>query len=324
MSNKLRVVFAGTPDFAAHSLQAILDSHHEVIAVYTQPDRPSGRGKKITASAVKQLALENNIAVYQPLDFKDQQDVDQLASLKADIMVVVAYGIILKVNVLNTPRLGCINVHASLLPRWRGAAPIERSLLAGDAQTGITIMQMDEGLDTGDMLYKSTVDITDSMTSADLYQALIPVAQQSLISTLDLIQQSKAQPEPQDDAQACYAKKLFKAEGNIDWNLPSQQIALIIRGLSPRPVAYSHYADAAIRLWGAVANRSLSHSHNVLPGTIVAVEKKHIEVACGNGTSLLITALQVPGGKQLTAQQLLNAKRDLFVVGQSFTSELDK
>ena len=324
MSNKLRVIFAGTPDFAAQSLQALLDSQHEVIAVYTQPDRRSGRGKKITASAVKQLAQSHDIPVVQPLNFKTQDDISELADFNADIMVVVAYGIILPISVLKTPPLGCINVHASLLPRWRGAAPIERSLMAGDLETGITIMQMDEGLDTGDMLYKSAVSITDTMTSGDLYLSLIPVAQKALVDTLDIISDGQHQPEPQNNDLACYANKLFKAEGNINWALPAADIALIIRGLSPRPVAFSHYNEDAIRIWSAELAPSSSDSNDTQVGLITKVDKHGIEVNCANNTKLLITSLQIPGGKQLSVQQLFNAKPDLFCVGSSFYSELEK
>ncbi len=324
MSNKLRVIFAGTPDFAAQSLQALLDSHHEVIAVYTQPDRRSGRGKKITASAVKQLAQAHDIPVVQPVNFKSSEHLAELAAFNADIMVVVAYGIILPISVLQTPALGCINVHASLLPRWRGAAPIERSLLEGDHETGITIMQMDEGLDTGDMLYKAAVPITDEMTSGDLYLSLIPVAKQALVETLNLISDGKHQPEPQNNDLACYANKLFKAEGNIDWQLSATDIALIIRGLSPRPVAFSHYNENAIRIWSAEVVQSNPESENSKAGVITKVGKQGIEVNCANNTKLLITSLQIPGGKQLSVQQLLNAKPDLFSVGSSFYSELEK
>lgn len=323
MSKKLRIVFAGTPEFAAHSLQAILDSQHEVIAVYTQPDRPSGRGKKIKASAVKQLAQEHNISVYQPLDFKDQQDVDQLASLDADLMVVVAYGIILKSDVLNTPRFGCINVHASLLPRWRGAAPIERSLLAGDSQTGITIMQMDEGLDTGDMLHKEVLDIQPTMTSAHLHDALIPIAKRALTTTLDAIVSNQITPEPQDEQLTCYASKIFKAEGNIDWSLSANKIELLIRGLIPRPVAFSHYENNTIRIWSASNTTSAEALHSISsePGTISKVDKTGIEVTCGQQSSLLITSLQLPSAKQITVQQLLNSKPDYFRVGTKFSND---
>ncbi len=324
MTQKLRVVFAGTPDFAAHSLQALLDSDHEVIAAYTQPDRRSGRGKKVTASAVKQLAQSHDIPVFQPLNFKNSEDVSELTALNADIMVVVAYGIILPLEVLKTPKLGCINVHASLLPRWRGAAPVERSLLAGDTETGITIMQMDVGLDTGDMLLKNHIPITDDMTSGDLFQALIPVAQSSLIETLDIIQRGELQPEPQDDALACYASKLFKAEANIDWQLNAQQIELVVRGLSPRPVAFSHHDENAIRIWSAQAVPNVNDVSHKPEGTITKVDKHGIEVACGDNTRLLITSLQIPGGKQLTVQQLFNAKPDMFTQGSLFYSELNK
>jgi len=330
MPEKLNVVFAGTPDFAAQNLQALIESEFNVIAVYTQPDRRSGRGKKITFSPVKQLALENELPVYQPENFKDDTDTAQLSSLQADIMVVVAYGILLPQSVLDIPKLGCINVHASLLPRWRGAAPIERALMSGDKQTGVTIMQMDKGLDTGDMLAKAYCDITETMTSADLYAALVPLGANALLSTLTDIQNNTAVADKQDNSLACYAKKLFKKEADIDWSLTAQSISRHIRGLSPRPVAFTSLNQQIIRIWNAVVctDENLSEANAQAEGTVVkgtfaegaiiGVDKTGIQVSCANNTSILITELQLPGGKQLKVSDIINSRKDFFAVGNTF------
>ncbi|WP_372830962.1 methionyl-tRNA formyltransferase [Pontibacterium sp.] len=312
MSKPLRIVFAGTPDFAASSLQALLNSEHEVIAVYTQPDRPAGRGRKLTPSPVKKLALEHDIAVYQPLSLKGEVEQAELAALDADIMVVVAYGLLLPKAVLDTPRLGCINVHGSLLPRWRGAAPIHRAVLAGDKLTGITIMQMDVGLDTGDMLYKVETPINAGDTSGDLHDQLAEQGAEALVTTLGLIRDGKAEPEKQDDSLANYAHKLEKQEGEIDWSRSATEIERQIRGLSPWPVAYCSLDGKTMRIWGAQASDTTSTE---APGAVAEVTKKTLRIACGEG-SLLLTNIQLPGGKPLDTAAVLNAKRDLFPVGK--------
>ncbi|WP_027858519.1 methionyl-tRNA formyltransferase [Marinobacterium jannaschii] len=311
MSNPLRIIFAGTPDFAATSLQALLGSEHEVIAVYTQPDRPSGRGRKLTPGPVKKLALEHDIPVYQPLSLKGEAEQAELAALNADIMVVVAYGLLLPKAVLDTPRLGCINVHGSILPRWRGAAPIHRAVLAGDQSTGITIMQMDVGLDTGDMLYKVETPISDSDTSGDLHDRLAEMGAGALVETLALIRDDKADPEKQDDSLANYAQKLEKQEGRIDWSQPAELIARQVRGLSPWPVAFCELDGQTMRIWFAEADNSATAT----PGEIISTDKRSIQVGCGQG-SLRLTKLQLPGGKPLQASAILNAKRDLFPTGK--------
>ncbi|MGB0465922.1 MAG: methionyl-tRNA formyltransferase [Pontibacterium sp.] len=311
MSTPLRIIFAGTPDFAATSLQALLDSEHEVIAVYTQPDRPSGRGRKLTPGPVKKQASDHDIPVYQPLSLKAEAEQTELAALNADIMVVVAYGLLLPKAVLDIPRLGCINVHGSLLPRWRGAAPIHRALLAGDSLTGITIMQMDVGLDTGDMLYKAECPILPDDSSGTLHDRLAVIGAESLICSLAEISEGKIQPEPQDDSQANYAHKLEKQEGAINWSAPAEQISRQVRGLSPWPVAYCLLDGKTLRIWGAEADSEGSAA----PGTILEVTKKTIRVACGQG-SLRLTKIQLPGGKPLDCAAVLNAKRDLFPLGK--------
>jgi methionyl-tRNA formyltransferase len=327
MQKSLRIIFAGTPEFAAQTLQSLIVSHHDVVAVYTQPDRPSGRGKKLSPSAVKKAAQEQNIPVYQPLNFKADVDLHALQNIEADIMVVVAYGIILPLSVLSTPHLGCINVHASLLPRWRGAAPIERALLAGDTQTGVTIMQMDQGLDTGDMLNKCKVDISPTTTSGQLYEQLVDIGSSSLVSTLNELANNQAIAVKQDNTLSCYAEKLYKAEGSINWNRTSEQISLQVRGLSPRPVAFSSLNEQVIRIWNAVSVDSATNSaadqnlDNQQNGVITKADKNGIEVTCLLGSKLLITELQLPGGKHLTAQQVINSKKELFLPGNKFIQQ---
>jgi len=311
----LRVIFAGTPDFAAQHLQALLDSPHQVVAVYSQPDRPAGRGRKLTASPVKALALEHAIEVQQPLSLKDVDAQHVLASYNADIMVVVAYGLLLPQVILDTPGLGCINVHGSLLPRWRGAAPIQRAILADDAMSGVTVMQMDAGLDTGPMLLKAQIPIAPIDTSASLYEKLAVLGCSSLVEALDSLQSSELTAQIQDNAAANYAAKLTKAEGAIDWHQSAQQISLQVRGLNPWPVAYSDWQDSRLRIWMAHA---IDTSSNQPAGSLVALDKTGLEVACGSG-HLKITQLQWPGGKALIQSELMNLKQKM-TLGEAFTS----
>tara|TARA_B100000809_G_scaffold265641_1_gene325097 strand:+ start:362 stop:1327 length:966 start_codon:yes stop_codon:yes gene_type:complete len=311
----LRVIFAGTPDFAAQHLQALLDSKHQVVAVYSQPDRPAGRGRKLAASPVKALALKHTIEIQQPLSLKDPEAQTILANYSADIMVVVAYGSLLPQVVLDTPALGCINVHGSLLPRWRGAAPVQRALLAGDATSGVTIMQMEAGLDTGPMLLKSEVAITPTDTSASLYDKLAVVGCSSLVEVLDSLKNSALAAQVQDNNKANYATKLAKAEGAINWQQSAQQISLQVRGLNPWPVAFSDWQDNRLRIWMAYAIETPS---NHPAGTLVALDKTGLEVACGTG-HLKITQLQWPGSKALTQSELMNLKQKM-ILGEAFTS----
>jgi len=311
----LRVIFAGTPDFAAQHLQALLDSPHQVVAVYSQPDRPAGRGRKLTASPVKALALEHAIEVQQPLSLKDAEAQQVLASYNADIMVVVAYGLLLPQVILDTPPLGCINVHGSLLPRWRGAAPIQRAILAGDAMSGVTVMQMEAGLDTGPMLLKAQIPIAPIDTSASLYEKLAVLGCNSLVEALDGLQSAGLTAQVQDNAAANYASKLTKAEGAIDWHQSAQQISLQVRGLNPWPVAYSDWQDSRLRIWIAHA---IDTSSNQPAGTLVALDKTGLEVACGTG-HLKITQLQWPGGKALIQSELMNLKQKM-PLGKAFTN----
>ncbi|WP_415882982.1 methionyl-tRNA formyltransferase [Neptuniibacter sp. QD72_48] len=305
----LKIVFAGTPDFAASSLQALLSSEHEVIAVYTQPDKKGKRKNQMAPRPVKDLAVEHNIPVFQPTTLKTEEEQLALTNLKADIMVVVAYGMLLPKAILETPRLGCINVHGSLLPRWRGAAPVERSMLAGDAETGVTIMQMDEGLDTGDMLYKVTTPIENNDTAASVFERLAAIGSEALVETLTQFQQETVSPEPQDDSLATYAKKLQKTEGVIDWSASAADIDLKIRTLSPRVAVTFKLGEEVVKLLGC---ELVEQSGN--PGEILPSDKKSIVVACGEG-AIKIKQLQLPGKKPMDTAAVLNSKREQFSAG---------
>ncbi|KAB0479942.1 methionyl-tRNA formyltransferase [Vibrio chagasii] len=311
MSQSLRIVFAGTPDFAARHLAALLSSEHEVIAVYTQPDRPAGRGKKLTASPVKNIALENNIPVYQPENFKSDEAKQELADLNADIMVVVAYGLLLPQVVLDIPRLGCINVHGSILPRWRGAAPIQRSIWAGDKETGVTIMQMDIGLDTGDMLSIATLPIEATDTSASMYEKLAGLGPDALVECLADIASGKAVAEKQDDELANYAKKLSKEEARINWSDDAAHIERCVRAFNPWPMSHFEAEENSIKVW---QSRVAEQTSDKPAGTILQADKTGIYVATGQGV-LVLEQLQVPGKKAMSVQDILNSRASWFEVG---------
>ncbi|WP_417617864.1 methionyl-tRNA formyltransferase [Oceanisphaera sp.] len=315
----LNIVFAGTPDFAARHLQALLDSEHNIIAVYTQPDRPAGRGKKLTASPVKVAAEQAGIQVLQPQSLRNEAAQQQLAALNADIMVVVAYGLILPQAVLDAPRLGCINVHGSLLPRWRGAAPIQRAIWAGDQHTGVTIMQMDKGLDTGAMLHTAQLPIEASDTSASLYEKLANIGPQALLQSLNDIANGRATAVAQDDALANYAEKLSKEEARIDWQQPAAHIERCVRAFNPWPFSYFMVGEHNIKVWQSEVladSPELTNSGEPAPGTIIQASKTGIDVATGAGV-LRLLSLQVPGKKAMSCQDLLNARKDWFQPGNS-------
>lgn len=318
----MRIIFAGTPDFAATNLQTLLENmgnEHEVIAVYTQPDRPAGRGRKLKPSAVKELALKHNIPVFQPLSLKDAEAQQTLNELNADLMIVVAYGLLLPPVVLNMPRLGCINVHASLLPRWRGAAPIQRALLAGDAATGVTLMQMDAGLDTGAMLLKTHCPITSTDTSASLHDKLAEQGGAALLELLPLLAKGEITAETQNEAEATYAAKLTKEEAQLNWQLSAVELDRAVRGYNPRPVAWFKEGEEIIRVWQAeaVAAPDALPENSTKPGTLVEVVKDGLIVACGEGW-LKITRLQLPGKPQMQVSDLLNGNPDRFTAQQVF------
>ncbi|MEZ6995396.1 MULTISPECIES: methionyl-tRNA formyltransferase [unclassified Aeromonas] len=309
--NKLKLIFAGTPDFAARHLAALLSSDHEVVAVYTQPDKPAGRGQKLTASPVKELALAHDLPVYQPASLRKEEAQTELAALGADLMVVVAYGLILPKVVLDTPRLGCINVHGSLLPRWRGAAPIQRSIWAGDAETGVTIMQMDVGLDTGAMIRKVSCPIAADETSASLYDKLAELGPQALVDTINAMAAGNIAAEAQDDALANYAEKLSKEEARIDWSMDAAAIERCIRAFNPWPISWFEVADQTVKVWQAEV---ITQDHGQRAGTLLKADKQGIDVATGKGVLRLLT-LQPPGKKAMSVTDLLNSRRDWFEPG---------
>lgn len=311
MSDSLRIIFAGTPDFAARHLDALLSSEHEIVGVFTQPDRPAGRGKKLMSSPVKVLAEEKGLPVFQPASLRQTENQQLVAELNADVMVVVAYGLILPKAVLDMPHLGCINVHGSLLPRWRGAAPIQRALWAGDVQTGVTIMQMDVGLDTGDMLYKLACPITAEDTSATLYDKLAELGPQGLIDTLQQLAQGTAQPQVQDEALVTYAEKLSKDEARMDWSLSAEQLERCIRAFNPWPMSWFAIDEQPVKVWKASVLPSPTQAE---PGTIVDASKSGIQVATADGI-LNLESLQPAGKKAMSAQDLLNSRREWFVPG---------
>jgi methionyl-tRNA formyltransferase len=305
----LRLIFAGTPDFAAKALHALIRSPHEIVAVYTQPDRPAGRGRKLTPSPVKQLALQHQLTVLQPASLKTAEATEQLRALDADVMVVAAYGLLLPPKVLEMPRYGCLNIHASLLPRWRGAAPIQRAILAGDKETGITIMQMDQGLDTGAMLLKLTCPITRQDTAASLHDRLASLGAEAIITALD--QLPTLTPTPQDDRETTYAAKLTKQEAIIDWHLPAEDLDRLIRAFNPWPVAQTSVNGQTLRIWSA---QPLADKANVPPGTVIGRDKQGIDIACGEGV-LHLTRLQPAGSKPMDVAAFLNGRPDWLTPG---------
>jgi len=312
---KLRICFAGTPAFAAGHLQALLGADHQVVAVYTQPDRPAGRGKKLQASPVKKVALEKSLPLFQPLSLRSADEAEILASLEPDLMIVVAYGLILPLNILNIPRLGCLNVHASLLPRWRGAAPIERALLAGDKVSGVTIMQMDEGLDTGAMLDKETVEIAPSDNRIDLEDKLQIAGQTALLRTLDDLLSFQSSAQIQDDKESSYAAKLEKSEAIIDWNLSAKEIDRKIRAGVGRNPAYTILHDQRLRVIESAVSTT---EHQSVAGQIIQSENTHYTVSCGDG-ALDVYRVQLPGKKTTTVKDVRNSRPDLFALGVAFS-----
>mgnify|MGYP001462782233 FL=1 len=308
----MRLVFAGTPDFAATALKALIAAGHTIVGVYSQPDRPAGRGRKLQPSPGKQVALDHEIPVFQPETLKTAEAQKQLADLKPDVMIVAAYGLILPKAVLDIPTHGCLNIHASLLPRWRGAAPIQRAIAAGDAETGITIMQMDEGLDTGAMLLKSLTAIDTSDTGGSLHDRLAELGGKAIIEALELLKKGELTGEPQNDDLACYASKLSKTEGHIDWATDATAIERLIRAFNPWPGTYTDLGDQRIRIHEA---RALVTDSDAFPGTVVHRDRDGIDIACGNGT-LRITRLQLPGSRAQSVNDLINGGKELLMPGQ--------
>lgn len=301
----MKIIFAGTPPFAAAALEALLVRKFEVVAVLTQPDRPSGRGMQLQPSAVKQLALQHGLPVLQPPSLKDAAIQNELAAYAADVMVVAAYGLILPQTVLQLPRHGCLNIHASLLPRWRGAAPVQRAILAGDTETGITIMQMDAGLDTGDMLLKKNCPIAPSDTAQTLLDKLTALGADAIVEALPTLEQNRLTRKPQDNTQATYAAKLTKAEAQIDWANDAEQIERAVRAYNPFPVATTTLKATPVKIWKASVRAGLpGKPGTVLPGTVLSVEKDGIIVACGTN-ALCLEMLQRPNAKAMAASQFV-------------------
>ena len=306
----MRVIFAGTPDFAASALAALIEAGHEILVVLTQPDRPKGRGMKLTPSPVKTLALQHELPVWQPENLKDVAIQQQVRDLQADVMVVAAYGLLLPAVVLDIPQYGCLNIHASLLPRWRGAAPIQRAIEAGDAESGVCIMQMDVGLDTGDVLLSRSTPITEVTTAAQLHDDLAVIGAQAIVEALAELPELTAIPQP--EAGVTYAQKLSKADAEIDWALGAKQIHAKIRALNPVPGAWSSLNEQLIKIW---ASKVLEQRSDAAIGSIVAADKQGIAVQTGAGV-ILITELQASGSKRMAAAAFVAGHADLM--GQQF------
>lgn len=299
----MKIVFAGTPEFSVPVLQVLLDSPHEVVAVYTQPDRPAGRGRQLRASPVKELALAHGIPVRQPVSLKDTDEQQALAVLRPDLMVVVAYGLLLPQAVLDIPPRGCVNVHASLLPRWRGAAPIQRAILAGDAETGVTLMQMEAGLDTGPMLARAVCPIGGEDTGSRLHDRLSALGASLLAERLEAILAGDLTPEPQDDTLATYAHKLDKAEAELDWSRDAEELDRQVRAFNAWPVAQTRYRGQVLRVW---RSRPEAGPGTAPPGTVLGADRAGIRVTCGRGV-LCLEEVQMPGKRPMAVADFLNA-----------------
>lgn len=319
----MKIVFAGTPEFAATALKALLTTDHDIVAVYTQPDRKAGRGQKLTASAVKQLALEHHLPVYQPLHFKSSTEEglaaqQELKQHDADVMVVAAYGLILPQVVLDTPKITCLNIHGSLLPRWRGAAPIQRAIATGDTETGVTIMKMAAGLDTGDMLYKTFCPIGAEDTSSTLHDKLAIQGAEAICEVLeseDTLRAYLAKREVQNEDLTVYAHKLSKAEAQIQWTESASEVDRKIRAFNPWPVAFIPLDEQQnLRVWHSQLSDIQS---NESPGTIIAIDKNGVHVVCGDQQTVCLNQLQWPGGKTLNATQIGQTQK--LHVGHTFT-----
>lgn len=313
MSN-LNIVFAGTPAFGLPCLDALAQSSHHIKAIYTQPDRPAGRGRKVQPSAVKEWALLHQIPVYQPLNFKDSVTVSELKALNPDVLIVIAYGLILPQSVLNIPRLGCINVHASLLPRWRGASPIQQAILHGDAESGVTIMQMDVGMDTGDMLEKVRCPITSSDTATTLHDKLAQLSAEPLLKVLEKLSNDTVKPEVQNNELVTYAAKINKEDALINWQQSAAEIDQKIRAFNPWPIAYTLLQEDVLRIHQA---QIVTTEHSQIPGTVLNIAKNGLLIAAGT-QALLIEKIQLPGAKVISIADWLNSSKCQLQVGHCF------
>lgn len=301
----MNIIFAGTPEFSVPALKALLQSQHRICAVYTQPDRPAGRGRQVAMSAVKQCALQHELPVEQPATLRDPTAVERLAQWQADAMIVVAYGLILPPPVLAIPALGCINIHASLLPRWRGAAPIQRAILAGDAVSGVTIMRMDAGLDTGPMLLRRSVPLSARETGGSLHDRLAASGAEALLEALAKIAAGTLTPEAQPDAGATYAAKIDKQEARMDWSASAVYLDRQVRAFNPWPIAETRWSDQQLRVWEAVPE---ALGTDAMPGTVIAADAAGIKVATAQGI-LNLTRVQLAGRKALAASEFVKAHR---------------
>jgi methionyl-tRNA formyltransferase len=308
MSQRLRIAFAGSPEFAAVSLRALLaDGQHDIVAVYTQPDRPSGRGRTLNTSPVKQLALSHGVDVRQPVSLRDERVLEDLQALHLDLFIVVAYGLLLPEPVLTTPRLGCVNVHASLLPRWRGAAPIERAILAGDTRTGVTLMQIETALDSGPMLRQATCDIRDDDTAGTLHDRLARLGAETLVASLPALARGELTPQRQDDRLATYAAKIDRREAELDWKRPAIELARRVRAFNPRFGASTALAGEPVKVWEAVVVPARGSRS---PGEILYAGNGGIDVATADD-ALRLLRVQAPGRRIVSAAEFLNARPHL-------------
>lgn len=310
-----KLIFAGTPSFAVPSLIALLKAKYSIIGVYTQPDRPAGRGQKLSMSPIKEAALQYGLPIFEPETLSSEETIRTLAALHPDMLVVVAYGLILPKSILDIPSFGCLNIHASLLPRWRGAAPIERAIAAGDTVTGVTLMHMDMGLDTGDILTQTTCPILATDTSETLRSRLANLGAETLIQTLSTFKTLFAQKKPQDTTKATYARKLTKAEAHLDWQQSADILERKIRAYNPWPIAYTFLDDMPIRIHKAMVREQAGNSAK--PGTIVSIGKQSVAVAAGTGVVQLLE-LQLPGKKVMPASLVVNGHANLFRIGRVF------
>jgi methionyl-tRNA formyltransferase len=316
MTDSLNIVFAGTPEFAAIVLQALLNSPHHIQAVFTQPDRPAGRGKKLSASPVKTLALQHALDVEQPATLKTPESQQALQRYQPDVLVVVAYGLLLPQVVLDIPKYACINVHPSLLPRWRGAAPIQHAIWAGDRETGVGIMRMEAGLDSGPVLLQAQVPITQNTYAADLHDQLAQLGAELLLTTLQDLPTYLQQARIQDDSQATYAHKINKQDARIDWQQSAQQIDCQIHACNPIPVAHTLWQEQTVRVW---RSQLLSQTTDATPGKIIAFSPQGVDVACGHSSVLRLTGLQFPGKKPADAASIFNGYQNLLSLDQQFS-----
>jgi len=309
----LKIIFAGTPEFAVPTLQALLNSEHEVVAVYTQPDRPAGRGQQLHASTVKELAQAHNTLVLQPKTLRDETVQNEMRAFHADVMVVVAYGLILPESVLQIPRLGCVNVHPSLLPRWRGAAPIPRAIEAGDAETGITIMQLDKGMDTGPILKQETYRYVGDETSAEMHDLFSQRGAALLLEALVELEKNLSLPLAQNNSLATHAAKIQKTEAVIDWHLSAVAINNKIRAFNSWPVANTTFLHNTLRIWQA---KAISEKAKLAPGTLIRADKEVFWVATGDGI-LELLSVQLPGKRVITALDLLHGHGEQLIPGKT-------